>query len=78
MIFSIGLVASQYVVAARMEKFYFFSIIFGGCLSIILCFILIPRFSGLGAALALLIAHGISMACYLMGMIKDVRDKRNV
>ncbi len=77
-LFSIGLVAAQYVVAARMERFYFFSIIFGGCLSIILCFILIPRFSGLGAALALLIAHGISMACYVMGMIKDVRDKRNV
>lgn len=78
MIFSIGLVASQYVVAARMEKFYFFSIILGGCLSIILCFVLIPRLSGLGAALALLIAYGISMACYVMGMIKDVRDKRNV
>ena len=77
-LYSFGLVASQYVVAARMERFYFFSIIFGGCLSIILCFILIPRFSGLGAALALLIAHGISMACYLMGMIKDVRDKKNV
>ena len=78
MIFSIGLVAAQYVVAACMEKFYFFSIVFGGCVSIILCFILIPRFSGLGAALALLIAHSISMACYIVGVIKDVRNKKNV
>lgn len=76
MIFSFGLVATQYVVAARMERLYFVSMIFGGCLSIILCFVLIPKFSALGAALALLIAHGISMTCYVMGMIKDVQSQK--
>ena len=75
-LFSIGLVASQYVVAARMERLYLVSMIFGGCLSIILCFVLIPKFSGLGAALALLIAHGISIVCYVMGMIKDVQSQK--
>lgn len=70
---SLAIVASQYLIAARMERLYFFSIIFGGCLSIILCFVLIPRFSGLGAALVLLIVRGITTACYVMGMIKDVK-----
>lgn len=76
MIFSFGLVATQYVVAARMERLYLVSMIFGGCLTIILCFVLIPKFSGLGAALALLIAHGISIVCYVMGMIKDVQSQK--
>jgi len=76
MVFSLGCVASQYVVSARMEKTYFASVILGGCLSIILCFILIPKLSGLGAALALLIAHGISMGLYWVAMIQHVRKQR--
>ncbi len=73
MVYSLGCVASQYVVSARMEKVYFASVILGGCLSVILCFILIPQLSGLGAALSLLIAHGISMGLYWMAMIQHVR-----
>ena len=72
MIFSFGLVATQYVVSARMERLYFVSVISGGCLSVILCFVLIPKFSGLGAALVLLIAHGITIVLNLTGMIRDV------
>ena len=60
--FSLGCVASQYVVSSRMEKTYFASVIMGGCLSVILCFIFIPKLSGVGAALALLIAHSLSMS----------------
>ena len=72
MVFSLGLVASQYVVSARMEKTYFASVILGGCLSVILCFILIPKLSGLGAALALLVAHSTSMTLYFVAMISHV------
>ena len=72
MVFSLGLVASQYIVSARMEKTYFASVILGGCLSVILCFMLIPKLSGLGAALALLIAHGISIGLYWVAMIRHV------
>jgi PST family polysaccharide transporter len=76
MVFSLGCVASQYVVSARMEKTYFASVILGGCLSVIFCFILIPRLAGLGAALSLLIAHGISMGLYWEAMIQHVRKQR--
>jgi PST family polysaccharide transporter len=76
MVFSLGCVASQYVVSARLEKTYFASVILGGCLSVILCFILIPKLSGLGAALALLIAHGISMGLYWLAMIQHLRQQR--
>lgn len=78
MVYSLGCVASQYIVSARMEKTYFASVILGGCLSVILCFILIPKLSGLGAALALLVAHGTSMALYFVAMIKDVKSHGNV
>lgn len=76
MVFSLGFVASQYVVSARMEKTYFSSVVLGGCLSLILCVILIPRLSGLGAALSLLIAHSASIALYFVAIIKDVRKQR--
>jgi len=76
MVFSLGFVASQYVVSARMEKTYFFSVVLGGCLSLILCVILVPKLSGLGAALALLIAHSVSITLYSIAMIKDVRKQR--
>ena len=72
MVFSLGCVASQYIVSARMEKTYFASVILGGCLSIFLCLLLIPQLSGLGAALALLIAHGASMGLYMFVMIRHV------
>ncbi len=73
MVFSLGYVASQYIVSARMEKTYFASVVLGGCLSLGLCVMLVPKFSGLGAALALLIAHSTSIALYFLVMIKDVR-----
>lgn len=76
MILSLGIVAAQYVVSSRMERTYFASVIVGGILSIILCLVLIPRLAGLGAALALLIAHGISMGLYWMTMIQHVRKQR--
>lgn len=75
MVFSLGFVASQYVVSVRMEKTYFSSVVLGGCLSLVLCLILVPRLSGLGAALALLIAHSVSIALYFIVMIKDVRKQ---
>ena len=73
MIYSIGIVASQYVLAVRMEKTYFVSVIVGGCLSIVFCFILIPKLSGLGTALSLLISHGAAMGLYMLAAVNHIR-----
>jgi len=73
MIYSVGIVASQYVLSVRMEKTYFASVIAGGCLSIVLCFILIPTWSGLGAALSLLISHGAAMGLYVLVALNHMR-----
>lgn len=73
-LFSLGLVASQYVIAARMEKVYFASVIVGGVLSVLFCLFLIPKLGGIGAAISLLIAHGISMGLYWVAMILHVRN----
>ncbi len=73
MCFSLGLVASQYIVSARMEKTYFASVIVGGILSVLFCLFLIPKLGGIGAAISLLIAHGISMGLYWVAMINHIR-----
>lgn len=74
-IYSLGYVASQYIVSSRMEKIYFISVFIGGALSILFCLFLIPRLGGIGAALSLLIAHGISMGLYWVAMILHVRNR---
>jgi O-antigen/teichoic acid export membrane protein len=75
LILSLGIVAAQYVVSARMERTYFASVILGGCLNVILCVILIPRLAGLGAALSLLIAHGFTMGLYWVAVIQQIRKQ---
>ncbi|MDH4240183.1 MAG: oligosaccharide flippase family protein [Phycisphaerae bacterium] len=74
-IYSLGFVASQYIISARMEKLYFTSVIIGGVLSILFCILLIPKSGGMGAAISLLIAHGISMGLYWVAMILHVRNR---
>jgi len=74
MIYSLGFVASQYIVSARMEKLYFTSVLVGGTLSVLFCILLIPKLGGMGAAISLLIAHGISMGLYWVAMIRHVRN----
>ena len=75
MCFPLGIVASQYIVSARMEKTYFASVIVGGILSVLFCLFLIPKLGGIGAAISLLIAHGISMGLYWVAMILHVRNQ---
>jgi O-antigen/teichoic acid export membrane protein len=75
MCFPLGLVASQYIVSARMEKTYFASVIVGVILSVLFCLFLIPKLGGIGAAISLLIAHGISLGLYWVAMILHVRNQ---
>lgn len=74
MVFSLGLVASQYIISARMERLYFSIVIIGGILSLLLCFYLIPTMGDIGAALALLISNSIRIALYWIAIIKSIRS----
>ncbi len=74
--YGLGLVASQYVVSARLEKTYLSSVIIGGVLSVISCMLLIPSMGGTGAALALLLSHGVSMGLYWIALVKHLGDWR--
>jgi O-antigen/teichoic acid export membrane protein len=75
MFFSLGLVASHYILSARMERLYFTSVIAGGIISVLLCLLLIPRLGGIGAAISLLIAHGMSMGLYWIATIQHIRSQ---
>lgn len=76
MIFSLGLVASQYVISLRKDGAYFASIILGGIVSVILCFVLIPKKEDLGAIIALLISHSVSILIYFVIVIGDLCAKK--
>ncbi len=72
LMFALGLVASQYVIAAHLHKVYLLSVSLGGVLSIVLCLILIPKLSGLGAVLSLLLSHGLSMGLFAFFAIRHL------
>ena len=72
MVVSLGVVASQYIISARLEKMYFVIVMLGAALSVTLCFCLIPQMGGVGAAIALLIAHGVSMGLYWVILVRHV------
>lgn len=75
-IFSIGLAASQYIVSCRKEKLYLISVIIGGFISVVLCYTLIPKYHAVGAALALLISHGLSIGIYYVGIFRDLQANK--
>ncbi|UCC22051.1 MAG: oligosaccharide flippase family protein [Planctomycetota bacterium] len=77
MVFSLGLVASQYVVSVRLEKLYFVSVILGGGLGAVLCIVLIQSYKGTGAALALLISHGLSILLYWIVILRQFLGRKN-
>ena len=73
LVFSLGVVAAQYVISSGMEWLYFSSVIIGTILSFVLCFMLVPRLGGVGAAISLLAAHGIAMGMYWVVMVRHIR-----
>jgi PST family polysaccharide transporter len=76
LVHAIGIAVGQYVVSARMEKTYLLSVIIGGLLTIGMCFLLVPAWAGLGAALAALVGHSVSIALYWRSLIAHIRTKR--
>ncbi|MFC1762295.1 polysaccharide biosynthesis C-terminal domain-containing protein [Planctomycetota bacterium] len=74
MLYSLGLVASQYVVSAGMEKTYFTSVIVGGILSLILCFTLIPSMGDTGAASAMVISHSVTIGLCWCAILKKLME----
>jgi len=70
-LYSIGLVASQYVISAGMDRTYMISVSLGCAVSAVLCAVLIPAWGSEGAAWALLCAHGLPIACYWLAVVRQ-------
>ena len=72
LVFSFGMVSSQYILAKKKEFIYFMSVVVGGIVSICLCGYLIPNMGKVGAAWVVLLSHGTSMLIYSVVMVRDV------
>ena len=70
-LYAIGLVASQYVISAGMDRIYMISVSLGCAVSAVLCAVLIPRWGSEGAAWALVCAHGLPIACYWWAVVRQ-------
>ncbi|MEW6379051.1 MAG: flippase [bacterium] len=56
----LGISRGQYLVNEGLLKFSFFSTAIGAVINMVLNFILIPKYAGVGAAIATVAAHGVS------------------
>lgn len=72
-VYSFAVVASQYLVSARLEKLYLRNVTIGGFVSVAFSFVLIPGLGGLGAILSLLIAHSLLVLLNWRGVAKQLR-----
>lgn len=61
-VLSTGQLAAQYLVAVRKERVYSVITIIFGILNLLLLVLLIPIWSALGAAVAVLASHGFGIA----------------
>jgi O-antigen/teichoic acid export membrane protein len=76
-VYSTAMVPAQYVVACRREWHYLFNVLCGGIANVSLCFFLIPRYTAVGASLALLISHSLTMCLnYATAAIITIRGER--
>ncbi len=79
LIYSVGLVASQFAVSARLEKTYLASIVVGGVLGVAACVLLIPSMGANGAAVALVISSSAAIAlCWVAIGLRSVERSTHV
>jgi len=63
---ALGVSRSRYIVAENLNRFSMYATLAGGAINVLLNWLLIPGFAGLGAAWATLISYGI--AAYVSGL----------
>ena len=68
-----GGIVTQYALSMNLQKkFCWYNLLFGS-LSMILAWVLVPRFSAFGAAYSLLIAHSLSAICVAWVVIGEIK-----
>jgi O-antigen/teichoic acid export membrane protein len=73
LVYSVGLVASQFVVSTRLEKTYLASIVVGGVLGVTSCILLIPSLGADGAAIALVVSTSAAIAlCWVAISLRSI------
>lgn len=75
-VFSAGIVFSQYIIALHREKTYLLCVSIGAAICILSCMWLIPKHSGLGAAYALLLAYAANALLYFAMICQHAYAKR--
>ena len=69
---STGVAFTQYIIISHNDKFYSFTVLFFGLISILVSFSIIPEHKAVGAALSLMISHGCAIIVFIIFVIKDL------
>lgn len=77
LVYAPGLVASQYTISSHRDKLYLASVLCGGVCSVVLSLILVPRWGRTGAALCVLLGHGLANEIYWLVVLTDLSSQRD-
>ncbi len=72
-VFALAIVASQFLVCARMVKTYFVSVVSCGAAGLALCYVLASTWGPMGAAASLLISHGLAIIIHFAVVARRLR-----
>jgi O-antigen/teichoic acid export membrane protein len=73
-LYAVALINNQFLLSFRLQKEFFYIAVSFGLLSLILAYILIPKYLALGAALSLLIAHSGSILVQFILVFKRINQ----
>lgn len=71
-VFSVGIVASQYIVARDKNNILLGSVAFGAVICIALAVKLVPNYGATGAAMAMLISYCVTALIYVVVVLRDL------
>lgn len=74
MVLGVGMVASQYLIAAHKDCIYSLTVILSAVLTLPCYFLFIPKFGEAGAALAVLSVHSSAMVVYIVATVNDIKS----
>lgn len=75
-ILSGGIVFSQYIIISRKDKLYMFTVLLAGISSMIIAWLIIPKYQATGAAISLVVSHGFAIILYGIIAFNDIFHAR--
>jgi PST family polysaccharide transporter len=78
MVISFGVVFSQYIIISRKDKLYMIIVLIFGAISMMLSWFIVPKFQAKGAAISLVLSHGLAIFVFAFFVLQDLLKSKKL